>query len=140
MSKTPSLTKLEAYARQRINASRYPNDVHIFALSRCEDCGLAPFEVTVIHHTGSRRGDFKGVILGDCADCGRSKRILSYTGSHRKPLREEKPECACGSRQFYVGECERIERDEGLPGFFDEGVVVGQCAHCGRNRALAHTD
>jgi hypothetical protein len=25
-------------------------------------------------------------------------------------------------------------------GFFDEGVVVGQCSQCGRNRAFAHTD
>jgi hypothetical protein len=27
-----------------------------------------------------------------------------------------------------------------LLGFFDEGVVVGKCSDCGRNRALVHTD
>ena len=37
-------------------------------------------------------------------------------------------------------ECERIERDDGMMGFFDEGVVVGKCAQCGQNRALVHTD
>jgi hypothetical protein len=25
-------------------------------------------------------------------------------------------------------------------GFFDEGVVVGHCSQCGRNRAFVHTD
>jgi hypothetical protein len=25
-------------------------------------------------------------------------------------------------------------------GFFDEGVVVGQCSRCGRNQRLVHTD
>jgi hypothetical protein len=25
-------------------------------------------------------------------------------------------------------------------GFFDEGVVAGQCSHCGWNRVLVHTD
>jgi hypothetical protein len=27
-----------------------------------------------------------------------------------------------------------------LKGFFDEGVVVGKCSQCGRNRALVHTE
>jgi hypothetical protein len=27
-----------------------------------------------------------------------------------------------------------------MMGFFDEGVVVGTCSRCGRNRALVHTD
>jgi hypothetical protein len=39
-----------------------------------------------------------------------------------------------------VGECERIEGDEGLMGFFDEGVVAGMCAQCQRNRVLVETD
>jgi hypothetical protein len=39
-----------------------------------------------------------------------------------------------------VAEVERIERDEGLPGFFDQGVVVGQCSQCGHNQVVVHTD
>ena len=34
----------------------------------------------------------------------------------------------------------RIEGDEGVMGFFDEGVVVGKCSNCGRNRVFVHTD
>jgi hypothetical protein len=101
---------------------------------------VVPFALTIEHHTGSRKGDFKGRILGQCSGCSQAIRIFSFTGEHRKPLREEKPACRCGHRLFFVGECERIERDEGLLGFFDEGVVVGQCADCGRNRALVYTD
>jgi hypothetical protein len=65
---------------------------------------------------------------------------MSFTGKHRTPLREENPSCTCGHAAFVVAEMERIERDDGLMGFFDEGVVVGQCAHCGKNQALVRTD
>ena len=41
---------------------------------------------------------------------------------------------------FSFGECERFEGDEGLMGFFDEGIVVGQCARCGQNRVFVYTD
>jgi hypothetical protein len=27
-----------------------------------------------------------------------------------------------------------------LSGFFDEGVVVGKCSECGRNRVIVYTD
>jgi hypothetical protein len=55
-------------------------------------------------------------------------------------LREEKPACECGNITFIVGECERIEGNEGVMGFFDEGVVVGKCSRCGRMRAFVYTD
>ena len=42
--------------------------------------------------------------------------------------------------QFLVGRCERFEGDEGLSGFFDEGVVVGKCHRCGRNRVMVYVD
>ncbi len=135
-----SLTDLEAFAQERIHADRYPDDYHFFKTFRCQACGVVPLELTIEHHTGSREGDFKGVITGRCSACGAEEKIFSFTGPHRKPWREERPACACGSKQFYVGECERIERDEGILGFFDEGVVVGKCAKCGRNRALVYTD
>ena len=135
-----SLSDLEAFARKRIEAHRYPDDYHRFKLFRCQSCGVVPMELTIEHHTGSRKRDFKGVIDGRCTVCGTEERFFSFTGRHREPWREERPACTCGSEQFLVGECERIERDEGILGFFDEGVVVGKCAQCGRNRVLVFTD
>jgi hypothetical protein len=135
-----SLAGLKAFAQKRINADRYPDDYHHFKLFRCQSCGVVPLELTIEHHTGSREGDFKGIIFGQCSVCGTEERIFSFTGAHREPRRKATPACACGSKQFFVGECERIERDEGILGFFDEGVVVGKCAQCGRNCVLVYTD
>jgi hypothetical protein len=134
------LSDLETFAKKRIAAHRYPNDYHFFTPFKCDACGVVPLELTIEHHSGSRKGDFKGIIWGECTECGSRKRVFSFTGEHRKRLREEKPACTCGSASFLVGECERIEREEGVMGFFDEGVVVGKCSHCGRNRALVYTD
>ena len=134
------LSDLEAFARKQIAAERYPNDAHFFRPYTCDTCGVVPFELTIEHHTGSKHGDFKGVIWGDCTVCGTRKRVFSFTGNHRKPLREEKPTCTCGHTAFLVAECERMEGDQGITGFFDEGVVVGKCSHCGRNRVLVFTD
>jgi hypothetical protein len=131
---------LESFARKKLDAERYPNDYHIFHLSKCQACGVVPAELTIEHHTGAKKGDFKGVITALCSNCGSTARIFSFTGSHREPLREETPACACGNQQFYVGECERMEGDEGLFGFFDEGVVVAKCSACGRKRVLVETD
>lgn len=140
MKRIPSFSELEAFARKRIDAHRYPDDYHSFRLFRCKACGVVPLDLTIEHHTGSRKGDFKGVIFARCSSCGSRERVFSFTGEHRTRLREENPVCACGNERFYVGECERIERDEGVLGFFDEGVVVGQCSQCGRNRVLVYTD
>lgn len=134
------LSDLEAFAKREIAAHRYPDDYHIFTTFKCDVCGAVPFVLTIEHHTGSKQGDFKGIIWGECTACGSRKRVFSFTGEHRKQLREEKPACGCGNSSFLVGECERIEGDEGLMGFFDEGVVVGKCSQCGQNRALVHTD
>jgi len=136
----PTLSDLERFARKEIAAERYPNDAHFFRAYACDTCGVVPLELEIEHHTGSKRGDFKGVIWGVCTECGTRKRVFSYTGSHRKPVREEKPRCTCGHAAFVVAEMERIERDDGIMGFFDEGVVVGQCAQCGRNRVMVRTD
>lgn len=140
MEQQTSLSGLEAFAKKQIAAERYPNDYHFFRPFTCDACGVVPLELTIEHHTGSKKGDFKGVIWGECRQCGSRKRVFSFTGSHRERLREEKPVCRCGHSAFLAAECERMEGDEGLMGFFDEGVVVGQCSHCGRNRALVHTD
>jgi hypothetical protein len=135
-----SLSDLEAFARQQLHAHRCPNDHHPFRPFTCDACGLVAFELTIEHHSGSKKGDFRGVIWGTCTECGSSKRLFHFTGQHRKRLREEKPVCQCGNASFFVAECERIEGNEGLTGFFDEGVVVGKCGRCGRNRAFVYTD
>ena len=140
MTLPTSISDLEAFARECIAAGRYPDDQHPFRLFQCHACGVAAFQVTIEHHTGSTQGDFKGMIWGTCAQCGRRERLFSFTGEHRKWLSEEKPACACGDQSFLVGICERIEGEKGLPGFFDEGVVVGKCNRCGRNRAIVCTD
>jgi hypothetical protein len=135
-----SLANLEAFARQQIAAQRYPDDHHPFRVFRCDGCGVVAFELTIEHHTGSAEADFKGVIWGKCTECGSRKRLFSFTGEHRKWLRDEQAVCECGNASFLVAECERIEGDQGLSGFFDEGVVVGKCSRCGRNRAFVYTD
>ena len=140
MTSPTSFSDLEMFAKQCIAAHRYPNDYHSFRLFKCDACGVVAFEVTVEHHAGSEEGDFKGVIWGECVECGSRKRLFSFTGEHRKRLREENPVCGCGNGSFFVGECERIEGDEGIMGFFDEGVVVGKCFCCGRNQAFVYTD
>lgn len=140
MNHDSSLSELEAFARKRIAAHRYADDFHFFTPYKCDTCGIVPFELTVEHHSGSKKGDFKGVIFGLCTECGGKKRLFSFTGKHRERTREEKPKCTCGNEYYVVGECERIEREEGIMGFFDEGVVVGMCSRCGRKRAIVYTD
>jgi hypothetical protein len=136
----PSLAALEAFAQECLAADRYPHDRHVFRPYRCQACGAAAFALTLEHHTGSAPGDFKGVIWGQCAGCGHRQRLFRFTGSHRQPLCDEQPACACGHGTFLVAQCERFEGEQGLTGFFDEGVVVGACTRCGRHRALAYTD
>lgn len=140
MDHQTSFEDLRAYAKKRIAAQRYPNDYHFFTLAKCSACGVVPLRLTIEHHTGSKKSNFKGRIFARCSVCGSEERIFSFTGQHRKPEREEKPVCKCGNAYFFVGECERIEREDGMMGFFDEGVVVGKCSECGRKRALIYTD
>jgi hypothetical protein len=96
--------------------------------------------LTIEHHTGSKANNFRGVIWAECSQCGGRKRIFSFTGKGRSPERVEIPTCRCGNGAFIVAEMERIEGSEGIPGFFDEGVVVGSCSGCGRNSAFVYTD
>jgi len=135
-----NLFDLERFARERISASRYPNDYHIFKPAVCSACGVVPMELTIEHHTGSKKRNFRGIVFGLCSKCGKKEQIFKFTGKQRRRVREEKPVCKCGSHCFFVGECERIERDDGMLGFFDEGVFVGKCSECGRNRAFFYTD
>ena len=140
MSENISLGELKTYAEKSIAAQRYPNDYHFFRPKGCSTCGIVPMSLTIEYHTGARKGDFKGVIMAHCSVCNVEQRIFSFTGEHRKPERVENPVCKCGNATFVVAECERIEGDDGLMGFFDEGVVVGQCPACGRKHAFVFTD
>ena len=140
MDNPVNLSDLDKYARERINARKYPDDYHIFKPVRCTTCGVVPLEVTIEHHTGSKKSNFRGVITGLCSKCGKKVQVLKFTGKQRKPLREEKPACTCGGQQFVVAEMERIEREDGMMGFFDEGVVVGKCSECGKNKVFVQTD
>jgi hypothetical protein len=132
--------KLQQFAEKKLHAERYKNDYHTFRSFTCDRCGKVPLRMTIEHHTGSKTGDFKGVITGVCSQCQTEKQLFSFTGNHRKPERTEHAECTCGHNLMYAGMCERIEGDEGIIGFFDEGVVVGQCAKCGKQHALVFTD
>ncbi len=66
--------------------------------------------------------DFKGVIHYHCATCGHEGEFLRFTGSHRTFHHQEAVTCRCGAGIFLLGECERFEVDNGLEGFFDEGL------------------
>lgn len=140
MEHREALADLEAFAKRCIAADRFPRACHRFTAAACPTCGVVPLALTIEHHTGSKKGDFKGKIIGRCGTCGRKFSVLSFTGPQRRFVSEEQPACRCGSVHFLVGECERIEGNDGLLGFFDEGVIVGKCGTCGRNRAFVYTD
>jgi hypothetical protein len=140
MKQSSSMNDLEFFARECINSSEYPDDYHVFSLFACNSCKSAVFRLTIEYHTGSEDWDFKGIIWGECTGCGYLMRLFTYTGESRQKLREERPLCDCGNRDFVAGLCERIEGEQGIPGFFDEGVVVGKCTQCKRNKAFVYTD
>lgn len=140
MDKPSSLSELEDFAKECINSQAYPDDDHNYSLFKCDSCKSSIFRLTIEHHTGSVESNFKGIIWGECCECGYLMRLFTFTGEHRKLLREEKPACECGSRSFTVGLCERIEGEKGIPGFFDEGVIVGKCSECNLNRVIVYTD
>jgi hypothetical protein len=140
MVEPPSLSDLDAFAEQCINSRNYPDHLHTFRLYVCNSCGSATFKVTIEHHTGSETWNFKGIIWGECTTCGYLGPLFTFTGTHRKWLRDERPECECGSRTFTAGQCERFETEQGIPGFFDEGVIAGKCTVCKRNKVFVYTD
>lgn len=140
MDQPDHISLLEDFARLSINSQAYPDALHTFTLYRCSSCGSSEFKLTVEHHTGSEEWNFRGIIWGECAGCGYLMRLFTFTGEHRERLREERPECDCGNRSFITGQCERFEGEQGIPGFFDEGVIVGRCTLCNRNKAFVFTD
>lgn len=122
--------KLRRFAFAQLAADRYPHDHHHFYPKVCETCGGSFRSLIVTHHTGSRPGNFRGDVLGHCAACGSETVLFYFTGADRAPQRREEISCVCGRGAMDVAVAERIEGDEGLPGFFDEGVVVAHCAGC----------
>jgi len=140
MKQPESFSDLDTFANECINSQNYPNDYHNFRLYSCNSCKSETLKLTIEHHTGSTEWNFKGIIWGECASCGYLMRQFTFTGTHRTKLRDERPVCECGSRIFIVGHCERIEGEQGIPGFFDEGVVVGKCTMCNRNQSFVFID
>jgi hypothetical protein len=139
---TLDLSDLEAFAKKSIGAEHYPDDQHPCKVAECELCGVVPLELSIEHDEGSKPGRFKGMIWVRCSKCGARKDLLAFTAypERGKIIQVETPTCACGSVGFYVLECERIEVWDGVPSFFDEGVVAGKCARCGALRAFVFTD
>ena len=135
-----SISELEDFAKHCLNSQAYPNDEHIFNLYKCTSCHSPVLKLTMEHHTGSEEWAFKGIIRGECASCGYLLQLFTFTGEHRKILKTEYPVCDCGNRDFIAGQCERYEGEQGIPGFFDEGVIVGKCSKCSRNLVFANTD
>ncbi|TFH25879.1 MAG: hypothetical protein E4H10_08620 [Bacteroidia bacterium] len=140
MNSPESLSELDDFARQCIHSQDHPEDIHKFQPFYCSACKSAALKLTIEHHTGSEEWDFKGIVWGECTTCGYLNRLFTFTGDSRQPLREERPVCECGGRDFMVGLCERTEGEQGIPGFFDEGVMVGKCTLCHRNRVFVYTD
>jgi len=134
------MMELDDFARESIRAAQHPGDDHLYTLFACPSCKGSSLRLTIEHHTGSEEWNFRGIIHGECTECGYLFTIFTFTGEHRKLLREERPVCECGNRNFITALCERYEGEEGIPGFFDEGVMVGQCTLCGMNRVMVYTD
>ena len=135
-----SPSSLEGFARDQIRADLYPTDHHPFKLFACEPCGLGPYNVVVSELEGSEKGDFHGTVSGTCRSCGTNEVLFSCTSGAQAVTRTEQVRCECGGLWFWVAMLDRYEGEEGLPGFFDEGVLAGQCALCGQNRAIIFTD
>lgn len=140
MKQFSSLSGLEDFAGDCINSRNYPDCTHKFLQYRCSSCKSETLRLTIEHHTGSEDWNFRGIVWGECNECGYLMRLFTFTGEHRNMLRDERPECDCGNRVFTAGQYERYEGEEGIPGFFDEGVIVGKCTECNRNRAFVYTD
>ena len=131
---------LEDFAKECIRSNNYPEHDHNFIMFSCNSCKSSAFKLTIEHHTGSEDWNFRGIIWGECSECGYLMRLFTFTGEHREKIREERPECDCGNRTFLAGECDRTEGEHGIPGFFDEGVIAGKCTSCNRNKAIVFID
>lgn len=137
---TSPLDSLREFALAAIAADRFPRDEHRLRSLACATCNVTPQEVSVEHHSGDRPGDFHGVVHGRCTTCGEESTLFSITGQHSQLLRQEEIRCRCGQNGWWLVICDRIEGEDGLPGFFDEGVVVGRCASCGYQHVVVAYD
>jgi hypothetical protein len=135
-----SLSQLDDFARECINSSSYPDDIHTYSSFNCSSCKKSSFRLVVEYHSSSVDTNFRGIIWGECSECGYLARLFTFTGPQRKKIREVQPVCECGNRSFIVGMCERTEGENGIPGFFDEGVFVGKCTLCNRNKVIVFFD
>jgi hypothetical protein len=133
------------FAKRQVNAEAYPTDEHRCALFQCGNCGtVTPLSVFISYSEAcdERRPaqDFAGTVYGTCEICGDTRTLFSIKRGAFSEKEHEHPICDCGSEHFYVCLCERYEGEEGLKGFFDEGVIAAKCRSCGEHRALLFTD
>lgn len=135
-----SSAELAQFARECLGERDGSQEHYTFRVFGCSTCDGQVFVLNVEHHTGSEINDFRGVIRGHCVACSEVARLYTLTGEHRQPVGEDAVVCNCGSDHFIAAECERFEGEEGLPGFFDEGVVVTYCVECGENSRLVMVD
>lgn len=131
---------LEAFTRERLGAEHYPEDEHRLTRLTCERCGEQPYEIYITFHAESQPYDFHGILYGRCAVCGEWQVLFSVTGEAPRTVRRESPVCVCGGKRFYLAMLERYEGANGFAGWFDAGVIAGQCATCGQHLELLRTD
>ncbi len=137
--------ELEEYAKEQINAAAYPEDVHNCIIFRCDTCRMViPFSVTISYSVACDKNrpslDFAGTVFGTCSQCGLSIILFSIKRNNQPEEERERPTCSCGSDTYIVCLCERYEGSSGFEGFFDEGVIAGECAVCGTHRTFLFTD
>lgn len=136
-----SADKLEKFARKVLQANKYPQNPHIFKILNCKTCGpIDGLTVHIEHHTGSSKEDFKGKITAKCHNCKKKQILVSFTGPSRKKIAEDIVVCPCGNQKFLIGEFERFSDSQELVGFFEEGIIVGECDQCQHHQVLAQTD
>lgn len=131
---------LHRFALERLDAARHPKSSHPYKEYECKECGSGTWEVVLDHDPGSDWRDFNGFVVGRCTRCHEYAALFAFFAPDRRCGSEEYLSCPCGSTRFSVAMCERYEGDDGIPGFFDEGVIVGKCADCKRNAVFAFTD
>lgn len=131
---------LKQWAREELAAEHYPQAACVFRELPCPHCGGGPLSLEVEPHSGSRAGSFRGAIFGQCAHCGGASRLWYFSGEHRRALARTAVSCACGKGLFLAAEAERVEGHDGLPGFFDEGLVAAVCVGCGKVQTVVEVD
>jgi len=110
----------------------------------CDVCGWVALRMKITEYDDSQQHDFHGSVDGECAQFGSSWQLFEVASSrcvdgewqnNRQIAKVEHPVCHCGGEAFYTAIYNLYESD-----FFDEGVLVGKCAKCGKNKVFVRLD